>query len=263
MDSVDRRGRRSRRPSARRRGGRCPPEVRSGRHTPKKKKKKKKKKNASGQASVPPATLLCGLGGPAPSADSRAQARVGLSSSEPGEQPVDEAPATRRSTARWPARPPRDDHRVRHVVAPQQLVGAEPQDRPVDGGHPVERPALGVRRRAARRSARRAATTPSTSSTVYSPPAARRRPTRPAQGLERRRPRAARPRTARPARACGPCCGRPRSARDAAEVAAVAGVDLDLLAGGDEQRHRISAPVSRVAGLVPPVDRSPCRPGSV
>ncbi|SLB95779.1 Uncharacterised protein [Mycobacteroides abscessus subsp. abscessus] len=25
----------------------------------------------------------------------------------------------------------------------------------------------------------------------------------------------------------------------------------------------ISAPVSRVAGLVPPVERSPCRPGSV
>ena len=37
-----------------------------------------------------------------------------------------------------------DDDRVGHVVAPQQLVDAHAQHGAVDGGHPLQRPALGV-----------------------------------------------------------------------------------------------------------------------
>ena len=50
---------------------------------------------------------------------------------------------------------------------------------------------------------------------------------------------------------------------DTAEVAAVARVDLQLVAGVDEQRDGDLGAASIVAGLVPPVERSPCRPGSV
>jgi hypothetical protein len=72
------------------------------------------------------------------------QARLELE--QPTEQPVDE-----RGRVVGRERPGEldglvDDHGVGYVVPPEQLEGAQPEDGPVDGGHPVQGPALGVRR---------------------------------------------------------------------------------------------------------------------
>ncbi len=81
------------------------------------------------------------------------------------------------------------------------------------------------------------------------------------EGAAGRAGSAARTRTGCRARACGTWCVTAIRTLHATEVAAVAGVDLDLLAGDDEQRDLDLLARLQRAGLVPPLERSPCRPG--
>ena len=149
----------------------------------------------------------------------------------PGESSVDRLAHQRR--------PPRDGHRVGDVVDVEELVDAEPQHVAVHRRHPLERPALGVLREQL-----------VDARPVLARPRGPGRRCRGWSGPRRRRWRASRAATAalapqlrgvqdveRPLAGLGACGHQAASAADAAEVGRVAGVDLDLLAGGDEQRH--------------------------
>jgi len=72
------------------------------------------------------------------------QGERGLEFQQPGQQPVHEG--RRALGGQVPGELNRlvDGHRVGDLVLPQQLVGPDAEDVPVDRGHPVQRPSLGV-----------------------------------------------------------------------------------------------------------------------
>ncbi len=135
-----------------------------------------------------------------------------------------------------------DRHARRDVVVPHQLVGADAQQVPVHGRHPVERPAVRVRAQQLVDALPVALhALDQVDGVLRHRRVGRRQPV--ARERDRVEPRAARPRRGGRARACGPWCGRPLSVH-AAEVVPGAGVDLDLGAGLEEQGH-----LDLVAGL--------------
>jgi energy-coupling factor transport system ATP-binding protein len=75
----------------------------------------------------------------------RGAARVVRShlSGDAGEEPVHELPRVVGRVALGELDGLRDDRTRRHVCAVGELVGGDPQERPVDGRHPFDRPALG------------------------------------------------------------------------------------------------------------------------
>ena len=172
---------------------------------------------------------------------------------------------TRRSTARRRGEPAGDHDRSGYakVTSSKRRCAARP-GRP---GEPRQRPAGGEHSGERRSMVSASAWTPSTRVLVGSRTGARRRRRSasvcsghsPELGLKRML--SARLRALRRVDDLRLPASAPPS--DTAEGLLRPGIDLDLLPGGQEQRHRNCSPVSTVAGLVPTVLRSPSGPVGV